>query len=328
MNRILVILLFFSVVSTVNSQTDRRLRYVELYKNCAINEMHNAGIPASITLAQGILESDCGDSYLATYANNHFGIKCHDWQGETAYQDDDKENECFRKYSSVDESYADHSEFLTSKQRYAELFKLDRTDYVGWAKGLKACGYATDPSYAQRLIDIIEDLNLHQYDLEGGGKSTEFASIIKESEVEEVNPYDELPHESTPTVRVKKDAFVIDLFPQHEVKYNNGVRYVEISKSDTFESIAVEFHLTVSELLSYNDMSSPEDISQTKYIYIRSKHNRAHVDCPTHEVRRGDTPWTIAHKYGIKLKKLCKYNGIASDEELSSGTVLNLRYAK
>ncbi len=300
------------------------MRYVELYKDCAISEMKSSGIPASITLAQGILESDCGDSELAREANNHFGIKCHDWTGERAYHDDDKDGECFRKYSTAAESFADHSYFLTSKQRYADLFKLDRTDYVGWANGLKKAGYATDPNYAKRLIDIIEDLGLHKYDT---GEDTRI--VIAARDTTKTNASTETVQDNQPKKpTVRRDAsFTIDLQRRHEIQYNNGVRYVETSAGDSFEGIAEEFHLLTSELLHYNDLESTSD-KLPRYVYLRSKRNRAHPDCSFHTVQRGDTPWNVAHKYGIKLKKLCKYNSIGKDETLSVGSQLNLRTSK
>ena len=142
----------------------RYQQYVDQYKDCAIEQMLKWKIPASITLAQGILESGAGQSTLATQGNNHFGIKCHGWKGRTVYRDDDARNECFRAYDSPFDSYEDHSRFLATGQRYRSLFQLKLTDYRGWANGLKAAGYATNPQYAQRLIDIIQLYKLYQYD--------------------------------------------------------------------------------------------------------------------------------------------------------------------
>src|SRR5690554_5416321 len=162
-----IIFCLFISSSTIAQSAKRisRAEYISMYKDDAIREMHRSGVPASITLAQGILESGDGNSALARKANNHFGIKCHgDWKGKTYYQDDDEKDECFRKYKSVLESFRDHSEFL-KKPRYAFLFELKPTDYKGWAKGLKKAGYATNPRYPQLLIKIIEENNLHQYDL-------------------------------------------------------------------------------------------------------------------------------------------------------------------
>lgn len=152
---------FFSV-----SSQDKSELYIKQYSELAINEMKEFGIPASITLSQGILESGNGESYLATEGKNHFGIKCHTWEGEEIYADDDKENECFRKYKKVNQSYKDHSVFLTTHSRYSSLFDLDITDYKGWAIGLKKSGYATSPTYAEKLISIIEKYNLQQFDQE------------------------------------------------------------------------------------------------------------------------------------------------------------------
>jgi hypothetical protein len=153
------LLLGFSVFS--QSKTDL---YIEKYAELAVSEMQEFGIPASITLSQGILESGNGESYLATQGKNHFGIKCHGWEGEEIFADDDAENECFRKYKRVKQSYRDHSEFLTTHSRYSSLFDLELTDYKGWAKGLKKAGYATSPTYAEKLISIIERYDLHQFD--------------------------------------------------------------------------------------------------------------------------------------------------------------------
>ena len=148
---------------SVSSQSKAEL-YVKQYAELAINEMKEFGIPASITLAQGILESGNGESYLATEGKNHFGIKCYDWEGEEIYADDDKENECFRKYKKVQQSYRDHSEFLTTHSRYSSLFELKMTDYKGWAKGLKKAGYATSPTYADNLISLIDRYDLNRFD--------------------------------------------------------------------------------------------------------------------------------------------------------------------
>ena len=138
--------------------------YVKFYSNIAMDEMIQFGIPASITLAQGILESGAGKGRLAVQANNHFGIKCHDWNGKKIYHDDDEEQECFRKYDNPEYSYRDHSLFLTNRGRYSFLFDLKKDDYKQWAKGLKKAGYATDPKYPQKLIDLIQRYQLYKYD--------------------------------------------------------------------------------------------------------------------------------------------------------------------
>ena len=163
--KVFCFLVSFFCLYSVSSQSKSEL-YIKQYSELAVSEMKEFGIPASITLSQGILESGNGESYLATEGKNHFGIKCHDWEGEEIYADDDKENECFRKYKKVQQSYRDHSEFLTTHSRYSSLFELEITNYKGWAKGLKKAGYATSPTYAEKLISIIERYNLQEFDQE------------------------------------------------------------------------------------------------------------------------------------------------------------------
>ena len=163
--KVFCFLVSFFCLYSVSSQSKSEL-YIKQYSELAVSEMKEFGIPASITLSQGILESGNGESYLATEGKNHFGIKCHGWEGEEIYADDDKENECFRKYKKVQQSYRDHSEFLSKYSRYSSLFELEITDYKGWAKGLKKAGYATSSTYAEKLISIIERYNLQEFDSE------------------------------------------------------------------------------------------------------------------------------------------------------------------
>ena len=329
--------LFFSVAAfclmlvSVSSSAQRYSRqdYIAKYKDWAITEMNRTGIPASITLAQGILESDCGNSDLALIANNHFGIKCHsDWTGATVHKDDDAEQECFRSYDNAYESFVDHSDFLVSKSRYSSLFSLKKTDYEAWARGLKKCGYATASDYADRLIKIIEEEGLAVYD------SQEL--VADNSSVSDNSGSDSSSSDSssssgsssnakvrkTPTI---KPSFGIDPFPVHKVFYNNGVRYIEVSSSDTFSSIAREFNMMVWELLKYNDLEQNADIRAIRFLYLRPKKNRAHPDCPTYTVLDGDTAWSIAHQFGIKLRKLLSRNGLSAGQNPPVGSVVVLR---
>ena len=325
-------------LSSATAQRMDRQGYVAKYKNWAICEMNRTGIPASITLAQGILESDCGNSDLAVEANNHFGIKCHsDWTGRTMHKDDDRNDECFRSYDNAYQSFKDHSDFLTGKSRYASLFTLDKTDYKGWAKGLKKCGYATERTYAERLIAIIEDEGLHKYDTASGDDSEECVT----DEMNDLNnstrddkgaPVRNTHKKRTNTQRQGtkrtprvKPTFSINPLPAHEVKYNNGVQYVELNPSDSFQSIASEFHLMVWELYKYNDLTQDADITKLSYIYLRPKRNRSHPDCKTHEMKRGETLWDVAHAYGVKLSKLEKRNGLMNGETPEAGSIINLR---
>lgn len=340
--RITLSLIAIMTFISVSAQRMGRQEYVAKYKAWAVAEMNRTGIPASITLAQGILESDCGNSDLAVEANNHFGIKCHsDWTGKTMHKDDDRNNECFRSYENAYQSFKDHSDFLTSKSRYAQLFELDRTDYKGWAKGLKKCGYATERTYAERLIAIIEEEGLDAYDsgdmladenqdetgnLADGasGRDGNSETTTRKLNKAQKNSKGVSDNSGRRTPKVKA-AFTIDPLPTHEVKYNNGVRYIEIGQSDTFQSIASEFHMMLWELYKYNDLAQGADISKLQYLYLRPKRNRSHPDCKTHEVRRGETMWDIAHAYGIKLGKLEKRNGLAHGENPEEGATVYLR---
>nr|WP_321408061.1 glucosaminidase domain-containing protein [uncultured Carboxylicivirga sp.] len=311
MTRIAV--LFLAVLSinffSVQAQSERKYTtadYIELYKDLAVKEMKRTRIPASITMAQGILESGNGNSTLARKSNNHFGIKCHsDWNGQKVYHDDDRRNECFRKYKTVYESYIDHSDFLTGKQRYASLFDLKTTDYKGWAKGLKKAGYATDPKYAHRLINIIEENKLYLLDEEQEWTRSDAKKSVSGN-----------------------DNFVINPYNTHVPDYNNGVKYIRTEEGDTFEAIASEFGLRDWELYKYNDIEKGADISKYRYLYIQSKKGKANRRHQIHTVKEGETLHYISQKYGVKIKSLMRYNGLNENAKLKAGDKLNLRSKK
>lgn len=279
--------------------------YIALYKDDAVREMQLYRVPASITLAQGMLESDNGNSALAVYANNHFGIKCHkEWNGDTYTQDDDTKDECFRKYGSVYDSYVDHSSFLKSRPRYASLFELRLTDYVGWAKGLKSAGYATDPKYADRLIDIIERYKLHEYDkLEG----------VTPVAVEAKKP------EGTKVVA----AAAVN---RREIYLNNNRKFIVVKSGDTFMKLAQEMDMGVWQLYKYNDMNQDSSLKAGQMLYVQPKRNRCSEEkC---QVKPGETMHDISQKYGVKLKKLYEYNNMTPGTEPKAGQVIYLRKAK
>lgn len=277
--------------------------YVEKYKDDAIREMQMSRVPASITLAQGMLESDNGNSALAVYANNHFGIKCHsEWTGDTYTQDDDERNECFRKYPSAYDSYADHSKFLSSRQRYAELFKLQTTDYKGWARGLKAAGYATDPRYAERLIDIIERYNLNLLD-----RQEPLPSIVAQPKNNSHR------HQTTAAIAGRT------------IMYNNDVKYIVVKRGDTFYRISQELDLELWQLYKYNDLSSNAVLKAGQILYIQPKRKRSRGE-KLYTVKTGDeTLYTISQQYGIRMSSLCKYNKLLPNAQLKSGQVVHLR---
>jgi LysM repeat protein len=291
--------------------------YIEKYKVTAVKKMLEHGIPASITLAQGILESGAGQSDLAKEANNHFGIKCHKgWTGGTYIMDDDKKNECFRKYKSASESFEDHSLFLTTRSRYAFLFEYNVTEYKKWAHGLKKAGYATNPKYAHLLIKVIEDNNLQQYDKikdisELGVKEEEPAELIAKED-----PKVDVPKTDFKPVSVSKT--------QRLIYENEGVKYVLAVKGDTFENIAHEFGVYTWQIRKYNEADKKTPIQAGDFIYIEKKNRKAKVKF--HIVQRNETLRSISQKYAVRVKNIKKMNGIkGNDDRLREGERLKLR---
>ena len=265
--------------------------YIKKYRDIAVEEMRKYHIPASITLAQGLLESGAGQSTLARKSNNHFGIKCGgDWDGKSVRYDDDARNECFRAYKHPKQSYEDHSKFLASRSRYAFLFKLKITDYKGWAKGLKKAGYATDRRYAQRLIDIIELYDLHQYDTKKGLK------WMKDNP----NP--------------------------HQPYIANGLVYIVVRPGDTWKSISKEFDVSRKKLRKYNDLYKGYVLQPGDILYLEKKNRKADKEHVVHVLRAGESMYSISQKYGIRLKNLYKRNKMEPDSPAPEvGTILRLR---
>ncbi|MBI9067519.1 MAG: glucosaminidase domain-containing protein [Salinivirgaceae bacterium] len=271
--------------------------------------MKRTGIPASITLAQGILESNNGNSTLALKANNHFGIKCHnDWNGKTYHHDDDRPNECFRKYKNADESFYDHSAFLIKHSRYAFLFEYEITDYKSWAKGLKKAGYATHSKYDKLLIKIIEANQLYQFD----------------------NKKFKLPKEDRPKVVAPNllaedvDDYAIDPFGT-KVKSTNRIDYVISEEGDTYESIAEINDLMSWQLYKYNEKTRGAGLEAGEIVYLQPKRRKADVKFKYHIFKEGDTMYNISQKYGIKLKRLFKLNNMELGDEPTVGQQLSLR---
>jgi LysM repeat protein len=272
--------------------------YISLYKDDAITEMLSHGIPASITLAQGMLESGNGNSALSVYANNHFGIKCHvGWTGESYIMDDDQKNECFRKYEKVLDSYTDHSQFLKSRQRYAFLFDLPLTDYKGWAKGLKEAGYATHPQYAEQLIELIEKYKLYEYDK---------AENMSSHPVASTKPHPKM--ELRQALRFNRTKFVI------------------AKPGDSFFKIATEFDLELEDLLAYNDLTTKDKLPAGTKIYVERKRRKALE--PYHVVTKGETMRSISQLHGIRLYHLYKKNRMKTGQEPKPGDILFLRHKK
>ncbi len=284
------------------SQSD----YISLWSNVAVEHMQQYRIPASITLAQGILESGNGNSPLATTANNHFGIKCHDWTGEKVYFDDDQKQECFRKYPSGDESYKDHSVFLTSKPRYKSLFQLPIDDYKSWAKGLKSAGYATNPKYAEKLIDLIERLRLYEFDektISNPAEQQLAQQIREEKEQAKAN--------------VKIDANALE-YKKHTVsKSKNEVNYIIARKGDTYYKIAQEFDLALRQLYKYNDFGPKKDLLEPgDIVYIAPKRMHAREKNATYIAKKDITIREISQQEGIRIESLLRMNNLEDKESI------------
>lgn len=268
--------------------------YITKYSEIAKAEMRRVGIPASITLAQGILESKYGNSALATKANNHFGIKCGaNWKGPAFIQDDDTEKECFRKYESVLHSYADHSNFLKGKDRYASLFELNPKDYEGWAKGLQKAGYATNPNYATLLVKLIEERDLHRFDTE-----QKHVALTKEEE---------------------------EYFSSVQGKYYmfNGIKTVIAQPNEMPMDMATRYDISLSTLLKYNDLHEGEYIAPGTKIYLEPKKSKGFE--AFHRVNEGETMHSISQAEGIKLKSLYKKNKLSPGMEPAVGEILCLQ---
>lgn len=312
-------------IFTVQAQTNRKItreEYINTYKDIAISEMNRSGIPASISLAQGMLESDNGNSRLAIKANNHFGIKCHGWTGKEIYHDDDESGECFRKYKSVKESYVDHTDFLMNGSRYVFLFYLDQTDYKGWAKGLSEAGYATSPSYAKDLIRIIEEAELDIYD-----------KPQKKGKKKEVAAQEELAAMNDTIVSTKGQteglagSTGIEV-QQRQILNRNRINYIIVMKGDTYNALSQELKLMPFELASYNDIEKNAPLDSGQVLYLQPKRNQASIEFPTHTVKEGETMKQISQMYGIKLDALYKKNLLQEGMEPAAGDVLFLRKQK
>lgn len=299
-------------LQSVDSGRMRPEIYIEMFKDAAVEDMIKTGVPASITLAQGMYESDYGNSDLARLANNHFGIKCHkNWEGDTYHKDDDAPNECFRKYKSVTESYDDHSEFLRSRERYASLFTLEITDYKGWAHGLKKAGYATNPQYAHRLIDLIERYRLHEYDQQGSGRPMAQKEPVK----------DEITAVSKPVVQRPKP--VGNAVTGQSSGTMNKIPFVIARRGDTWSKLARENSLDLWQILEFNDASKNDPLQEGDRVYVKAKRNRS-VSGDTHILGEHESMRDVAQLYGIRLRKLYKMNEMQPGSRPAPGSRIYL----
>ena len=293
MKKLKLFLILIICCLTLQAQTRNKQyeAYIKKYRELAVEEMKKYHIPASITLAQGLLESGAGQSALARKSNNHFGIKCgSDWYGKTVSHDDDARGECFRAYKHPKDSYEDHSKFLAGRSRYASLFNLNITDYKGWARGLKKAGYATNPRYADQLIGIIELYELYKYD------DKNYLKWIKKNP----NP--------------------------HQTYIANDLLYIVVRAGDSWKSISQEFDISQKKLRKYNDLYKGYALQVGDILYLEKKNKKADKEHIVHVLRAGESMYSISQKYGIRLKNLYKLNKMDEDDPAPEiGTILRLR---
>ena len=268
------------------------LHYIRTYSSIAIDNQNRYKIPASITLAQGLLESGAGRGRLAKEGNNHFGIKCHDWRGKKIYHNDDRLGECFRRYKDPSESYRDHSLFLTGRERYDVLFKLRPDDYEGWAKGLQRCGYATDKQYANKLIRLIETYKLYQFD----NTKTNI-----------------LPHKGLPA-----------WYKPQVVYRNNNLIYIIVRKGDTPDLLHMDLDFSWRKLRKYNELPKHYTLQPGDIIYLEKKNRKAATNQRFHQVKAGESMYQIAQWYGIRIQALYKMNRKNPDYIPTEGDIISL----
>lgn len=308
--------------------------YIEKYAPLAVSEMYRSGVPASITLAQGMLESGNGRSELALKSNNHFGIKCHNnWSGGRVYHDDDRKGECFRKYDHPKESYHDHSDFLRYRDRYKFLFDYKVTDYKAWAYGLKKAGYATDPAYPKKLIKLIEDYDLHVYDRKPASYGKEVSGTQKKKRTEGHSSKQEKPDRLPVSPTVLEQARSVSDAQREEFHFSlarqlftqNGVPFIYSTDGDTYASIAASYNLFGRELLKFNDLDSEQPLKPGTVVYLKPKKKMAAKGIDKYVMEEGETLREVAQRYGVKLSGILRLNGFEKGYVPREGDIILLR---
>ena len=294
--------------------SDKYINYIKKYYPLAQQQQKMHGIPASITLAQGLLESQCGESRLAREGNNHFGIKCNGWTGDTILKDDDKINDCFRRYARAEDSFSDHSAFLKRK-RYAPLFNLKKDDYAAWARTLKKCGYATDPAYPDKLIRLIETYQLYKYDK---NETPLFADNSKSKNTVDTKYTDE-------NITINDEQLATEIGNAHVIRRRWGLYYIVAHEGDTFASLAKELNVKEKNLAKFNDLHKDDAIAPGETIWIEQKEKEAAMGNNQYTAKQGDTLHSISQYYGIRLKNLAKMNKLKENSIITPGTVIILR---
>lgn len=313
-------------VATLSLQAKERQtreEYVERYKAIAIAHMERYGIPASITMAQGILESDSGNSHLSTSSNNHFGIKCKKhWTGDKVYHDDDAKGECFRAYPSVEASYQDHADFLDQSPRYDSLFAYPSDDYRSWARGLKAAGYATAPDYAERLVKIIESMKLYLLDKENGNKiysAAKSATANTEAWFES--------NTASPDEQINPNAFrvTVNSHKGYGIYRTNHTFYVVAKEGDTYQKIGEVFDISARTLEKFNDVAKGASLNKGDIVYIERKKTQWLGNVMQHKVVREENLYSLSQSYGIRQKSLAKLNRLRPNEDVKKGDIIRLK---
>ena len=325
MKRYLLILIVTLATALPTTAQERQTReeYVERYKAIAIAHMERYGIPASITMAQGILESDSGNSRLSTTSNNHFGIKCKKhWTGDRVFHDDDAKGECFRAYPSVEASYQDHADFLDHSPRYDSLFAYPADDYRSWARGLKACGYATAPDYAERLVKIIESMKLYLLDRENGNKiytTSKRATANTEGWFESST--------ASPDEQINPNAFrvTVNSHKGYSIYRTNHTFYVVAKEGDTYQKIGEAFDISARTLEKFNDVAKDAPLNKGDIVYIERKKTQWLGNVMQHKVVRDENLYSLSQSYGIRLKSLLKLNHLRSGDDVRKGEVIRLK---
>ena len=333
---LLALVLSFTFSFSYGQPADAILAYISRYKDLAISEMKRTGVPAAITLAQGIHETEAGTSVLVKKSNNHFGIKCKDeWRGQSVSHDDDARGECFRKYDAAEDSYRDHSDFLKTRPNYASLFTLDPTDYQGWAYGLKKAGYATNPKYAQVLIKLIQDYNLEDYTLIAMGKMKEEDGLAKNNEVANDKNASVLQvknndnEKGTETVRANTkteqaphpDVSVVN-YPSGEFKIND-TRVIYVKMGTSYLTIAQQYEIPLARLFEFNDLKQQEVTANDQLVFIQRKRKTGEHEF--HIVQPGETLNDIAQSEALRLESLLEYNNMTANMQPAAGETLSLR---
>jgi len=319
-------LMIFSIgwIFSLKAQTISTEQYIDQYKDIAMLEMKRMGVPAAITLAQGLLESESGNSDLVKKSNNHFGIKCKSsWTGEGVTHDDDSLGECFRKYATAEESFRDHSDFLKAGKHYSFLFDLDPSDYKGWAYGLKKAGYATNPKYPIILINYIEKYNLQRFNLVGAeGLTNVDSKKLKDDQLlaEQKTPIS-IPNFSNDRIALGEADIILSGAPDL-IGVVNGSKCIKALKGTSLLAIATRHNISLQRLLIINELDDGL-LDDDQLIFLQKKSTKGNKDFVI--VEKKETYYSIAQNNGIQLEKLLEYNHLYEDDDVLSGTKVYLK---